>query len=311
MSYLGNIVVFGSQGQLATAFRKILPPSARFISQSERSFQNLAQLREFVQRIPATAMICPAAYTKVDLAEREVDLCMTINAFAPEILAQVCRERGIPFVWYSTDYVFDGSGATPRNELDPTGPLNTYGRSKLEGEQRISAVKGDALIFRTSWVISSTGSNFVKTMLKLGSEREELRVVADQWGAPTSAADLAQSTIKALIHGHELQQRAGVFPSGIYHLTNSGVTSWYELALEIFSQTRAREVDSAGVSNSKCPLKIKNVIGISSEEYPTPALRPKNSRLSNLKFLNTFGFQMRPWGEGLNEILDELLVEKR
>lgn len=308
MFYPNNIVVFGSQGQLATALKKVLPLSTRFVSQTEISFQNLAQLREFAQRIPASVMICPAAYTKVDLAEKEVDSCMTINALAPEILAKVCRERGIPFVWYSTDYVFDGSGTTPKNELDSTGPLNIYGRSKLEGEQRIMAAKGEALVFRTSWVISPTGSNFVKTMLKLGSEREELRVVADQWGAPTSASDLAQATVKALFLGHQIRQQSGIFPSGIYHLTNSGETSWYELAREIFSQARARGVESDQVTNSRHRLKIKNLIGIPTEEYPTPALRPKNSRLSNLKFLKTFGFQMRPWAEGLHEILGELLM---
>lgn len=309
MPYLEKIVVFGSQGQVATAFKKILPTSARFISQSDVSFQNLGQLHDCAQRIPASVMICPAAYTKVDLAEKEVDLCMAVNSLAPEILAQVCRERGIPLVWYSSDYVFDGSGTTPKSESDLAGPLNTYGRSKLEGEQRIRAVGCDALIFRTSWVISPTGSNFVKTMLKLGSEREELRIVADQWGAPTSAADLAQATIKALVHAQQACQKTGVFPSGIYHLTNSGTTSWYELALEIFSRARARGVVAGGVTERKLILKVKNVIGISSEEYPTPALRPKNSRLSNVKFIKTFGFQMRPWEDGLNEILDVLLNE--
>ncbi len=313
MSYFENIVVFGSHGQLAMAFKDILPASARFVSQQEVSFHNLERLREFAQNVSATVMICPAAYTKVDLAESEVELCMVINAKGPEVLAQVCRERGIPLVWYSTDYVFDGSGSAPKDEADLTGPLNTYGRSKVEGEERIMAVGGEFLIFRTSWVISSTGANFVKTMLRLGSEREELRVVSDQWGAPTSALDLARATVKALSRAQEMYRQSGVFPSGIYHLTSSGETSWFKLALEIFSQARAlgqvKGTPTVANAGAECrvPLKIKNVLGISSEEYPTPARRPKNSRLSNLKFIQTFGFQMRTWQEGLTEILESLL----
>jgi dTDP-4-dehydrorhamnose reductase len=227
------------------------------------------------------------AYTAVDLAEKpeELERAMQINALTPGLVASVCAEIDIPFIHYSTDYVYPGleAGARPRREEDGTDPLNAYGRTKLAGDQAIARTGGKWLIFRTSWVYDETGKNFVNTMLRLGTERPELRVVADQVGAPTYAADIAWATDQVL----RLAVRRTPFPSGVYHLCNAGETSWADFTRAIFA-----------MNGINC-----RVNEIKSSDYPTSAQRPLNSRMSLEKLEKTFGIQMPHWKDALRRCL--------
>lgn len=287
-STIPQIVVLGATGQLGRALLAQLGSAGRGLNRREADLADVDTAIASLERIEPSALINAAAYTQVDRAEAERDLALKINAEAPAALARWSRQRDIPFVHYSTDYVFS-DGDAPRRENDRTAPINSYGHSKLEGEKRIAEQGGRHLIFRTSWVYDADGINFVNTMLRLGAQRERLNVVDDQIGAPTFAKDLAEGSLKALSKA----MTQSPFPSGIYHLTNSGETSWYGFAKAIFELARA------GGAN----LAIKELRAIPSSDYPTPAARPKNSRLSNEKFRSTFGFALRPWGEALNECL--------
>ena len=243
------------------------------------------------------AFINPAAYTAVDKCEEEEELANKINAEAVEVLARYAFENDIPFVHYSTDYVFDGSGSEPRNEDEKTNPINAYGRSKLAGEEAIKRVASDFenakwIIFRTSWVFEEQGNNFVNTMLRIGHEREVLSVINDQIGAPSYAPDLASATIKAL--------EKGDFPSGIYNLCNSGETSWHGFAEEIFK--RASEIGIV--------FEVKEVREIPTTEYPTPAARPLNSRLDLSKIREVFDIEMPSWQDALARFLKNKIKDK-
>jgi dTDP-4-dehydrorhamnose reductase len=195
-------------------------------------------------------------------------------------------------VHYSTDYVFPGTGTRAWSEDDETAPLNVYGESKLAGEQGIAAAGGRYMVFRTSWVYDAVGKNFLRTMLRLGADRETLRVVADQHGAPTYAPQLAQGTLEALNCAESEEQ----FPSGIYHLCNGGETTWHDFAQSIFDAARSRGWN----------LKVQNVEAVASSAYPTPARRPMNSRLNNSKAQRVLGVQLPHWQDGLNACLDQL-----
>ena len=253
-------------------------------------------VRRLVQQVKPDIIVNPAAYTAVDRAEEERELAFRVNGRGPGVLAEEARVLGCPLIHYSTDYVFDGSGTRPWREEDPTSPINAYGASKLEGERALLAAGGTHFIFRTSWMISSHGNNFVKTMLGLGLEREELGVIADQHGAPASAADLARWTadlVRALFdRGPDWAREQ----SGIYHLTNSGETTWHGLADETFRLARALG----------WPLRLQHLKAIPTSEFPTPARRPANSRLDCAKVCGTFGWSLRSWQEGVRDILAEL-----
>ncbi len=257
---------------------------------------DLPQLDQLLRSIKPTIIINPAAYTAVDKAETEKELARTINAKAPEIMARYCKDSGAFLLHYSTDYVFDGSGTNARSESAPTNPINRYGQSKLEGELAIAQSGCDHVILRTSWVFSETGNNFVKTMLKLGQDREELRVVSDQVGAPTSAALLARATW-AVLEKIVNQPSARKEFSGIYHCTCAGETNWAEFAQTIFLMAKAR----------KLALKVERVIPIASADYPTPAKRPLNSRLDCQAFAQGFNCEPSPWQDELDDTLKSLL----
>ena len=230
------------------------------------------------------------AYTLVNDAETNADLAYSVNARAPGLLALLASEMDAILVHYSTDYVFDGTKQGPWIESDAAHPLNVYGASKLAGEQNIAAVGGRFLVFRTSWVYGTQGSNFLLTIRRLASERTELRIVCDQVGAPTSALEIAKTTtqlIRAMDHPPERE-----FPSGIYHLTTAGSTSWFGFAEAIVEYLRTR-----------MPLKVERILPVSSADFPTPAKRPLNSVLSNAKFGETFGFQLADWKSGLLEVM--------
>lgn len=250
-----------------------------------------------VRQIKPDIIINAGAYTAVDKAESEQELAHKINAVAPGILAKEAHACKALLIHYSTDYVFSGTGAKPWQEVDPTNPNNVYGATKLAGEQAIAEFHNRYFIFRTSWVVSPRGHNFIKTMLKLGREREELKVVCDQWGAPASAQSLASHTEAICQMAHQNGADWSEDRTGLYHLTSSGETTWHGLAA--FSFAYAKECGAE--------LRIKDLLPISTAEYPTPALRPANSRLDCQKFSSTFHLQRQSWQDAVRSIIDQLL----
>jgi dTDP-4-dehydrorhamnose reductase len=244
-----------------------------------------------------------AAYTAVDKAESDRERCFAVNATAPAAMAAEAAALGAKLVHYSTDYVFDGnktdgnktdgSKPTPYVEEDPTGPRNVYGASKLAGEQGIADAGGEFLILRTSWVYSNHGTNFLKTMLRLRGERPELRIVADQHGAPTSADAIAEATVRILKNAGAGQDSAGQgsagqWVSGLWHMTAGGATTWYGFAEAIFARAEG---------------PTPTLIPIATADYPTPAARPANSVLSNDKFAGSFGFRLPDWEQQLGAVM--------
>jgi len=286
------ILVLGSTGQVGRALMGALASrSATFLGRAEADLADPEALYETLRAMPTPrAVINAAAYTAVDKAEEEEALATLVNARAPDILAHYCLERGIPLVHYSTDYVFDGSGAAARDENAATAPLNAYGRSKLAGEQAIEASGCGHLILRTSWVYDAEGKNFFTTMLRLGAEREQLRVVADQWGAPSYAPHLAEATVAAL----DGALKQAFFPSGLYHFCHAGETSWHAFAEAIFAGARSRGAE----------MKVTAVEAIGTAEYPTPAKRPLNSRLDCTKLAKALDVRLPSWQEGLTACLE-------
>jgi len=250
------------------------------------------QLRQLVLSSAPDIILNAAAYTAVDRAESEVDLAMTVNAIAPGVLAEAAKQSGALLVHYSTDYVFDGSKSAPWVEDDGINPLNAYGKSKLAGEQAIERVGGKFLIFRTSWVYGPEGNNFLSTMLRLGRERESLKIVDDQIGSPTSTIELARVT-RAIVDG-VLNGKYGSSESwaGLYHMTCGGSVSWCGFAQAIFARAGA-------LLNGNAPI----VHPIPAAEYPTPAQRPLNSVLSNDKLQARFGLSLAAWDAALDAVL--------
>ncbi len=254
-----------------------------------------AQTRELVRRTAPDVILNAAAYTAVDRAESERDLAYAINEGAPRVLAEEALRRDAVFVHYSTDYVFDGSKASPWLETDAPHPLSVYGASKLAGEQAVTAAGGRFLIFRTSWVYGPHGNNFLLTMLRLARERDRLSIVDDQIGAPTTSIELARAT-HAIVTGI----LAGQFGApedwaGLYHMTCGGSVSWFGFAQAIFA--RAAEL---------LAVKPPALTPIATKDYPTPAARPRNSVLSNAKLCDRFGVELSPWESALEETLEAL-----
>lgn len=285
------MLIIGRSGQVGSALARLLP-GATVWSREQADLHNPLVLRNALEALPTPpdAIINAAAYTAVDKAESEPDIARAINADSPAVMAEYAARRGIPFVHYSTDYVFDGSGDAPRTEDDKTAPLNVYGETKLEGEALIQDIGGHYLILRTSWVYDAAGKNFFSTMLRLGAEREELKVVADQIGAPSYAPHLAAYTLKAL----EAARQQSEFPSGIYHFCHGGQASWHGFAEAIFAAARL-----AGIA-----LKVQNVLPIGTSDYPTPAKRPHNSRLDCTKLARVLGVKLPDWREGLQACME-------
>lgn len=277
------ILVFGQTGQVARELARLLP-DARFLGRDRADLTNPAACAVTIVTSGAEAVINAAAYTAVDRAETEADTARLINADAPGAMAQACAARDIPFLHVSTDYVFAGDGSTPWQPDDPTGPLGVYGATKLAGEDAVRASGARAAILRTSWVFSAHGNNFVKTMLRLGAERDRLSIVADQIGGPTPAAAIAGTLVAMadrMIAGQD---------GGTWHFSGAPDVSWASFAREIFAQ--------AGLS----PL----VEDIPSSAYPTPAKRPQNSRLNCDSLLRDFGITRPDWRKGLAAVLAEL-----
>lgn len=251
-------------------------------------FDQPQTLAGLVERIEPDAVINAAAYTAVDKAEDDVDAAFRANANAPGVLANACATRGIPFVHYSTDYVFDGQGHRPYREDDATAPLGVYGASKLAGEEAVRAAGGSHLILRTAWVYGARGSNFLRTMLRLGAERDELRVVADQTGTPTPSYLIADVTAYLL--------KRAVRPTGTFHLTAAGGTSWHGFADAIVAGAAARGL------LPRAPL----VTAIGTADFPTRARRPAYSRMDVARLEGAVGTSMPDWQAGLSHVLDQL-----
>jgi dTDP-4-dehydrorhamnose reductase len=284
-----RLLIVGSTGQLARAFRQVVP-DAIFLDRTHMDLAFPHKVTEALEKHDPRAVINAAAYTQVDKAEKEEQLAANVNAHSPAAMAIFCAGRRIPFVHFSTDYVFDGSGDKPWRVNDIPKPLNAYGRSKLAGEDAIRHIGGRYLILRTSWIYDAAGSNFVNTILRLAAEREELRIIGDQYGAPTYAPHLAAGALAVL----EKAMGKCRFPSGIYHLCSQGVTSWYAFAVAITDHARQR----------KLPLKLRSLQEITADQYPLPAPRPHNSRLDCAKALSMFGVSLPTWQEGLAECME-------
>ena len=278
-----NILVFGKTGQLAQELARL--EGVTCLGRDQAEFSDPAATAAQVAGGGIDAVIIAAAYTAVDRAESEESLATTINGATPGAIAQACAARGLPLVYISTDYVFDGSGDTPWQPGDATAPVNAYGRSKLAGEAAVRAAGGVTAILRTSWVVSAHGTNFVKTMLRLGAERDQLSIVADQIGAPTPARDIAAACLEVA-----RQLRADPGKSGTYHLQAAPEVSWAGFAAEIFAQ-----------GNIAC-----EVAGIPSSDYPTPAPRPLNSRLDCTTLETVFNIAQPDGRVGLADILHDL-----
>lgn len=291
------VLVLGSTGQVGRALIALLGQGGIGLSRAEANLAEPESLVPLLDKIRPSAIFNAAAYTAVDLAEKEEALALRVNGEAPGVIARWCAKNGIPLVHYSTDYVFSGEGTQPWKEEDRVAPQNAYGRSKLEGEKQIIESGADALIFRTSWVYDSEGKNFFNTMLRLGRERDHLGVVADQWGAPTYAPHLAQASVEALRASFDLSE----FPSGIYHLCHTGETNWHGFALSIFELARKGGLE----------LKVSAVEAIPTSTYPTPAKRPLNSRLNLEKIKKVFSIELPDWKTGLEECMLHQNVNSR
>ncbi len=282
-----RVLVFGQSGQVATELRALARGDVQItaLSRKDVDLRHPALCAEAITTHAPDAVINAAAYTAVDKAEEEEALAQVINADAPGAMAKACAERGIPFVTLSTDYVFSGAGLQAWHPDDPTGPQGAYGRTKLAGEAAVRTAGGAAVILRTSWVVSAHGANFVKTMLRLGRERERLTIVADQIGGPTPAGPIAQACLSI---ARQLREAPG--KAGTYHFSGAPDVSWADFAREIFAQ--------AGLDCA--------VTDIPSSEYPTPAMRPLNSRLDCTSTEQTFGLKRPDWRVGLSDILADL-----
>jgi len=292
-----KILLLGKNGQVGWELQRALAPLGELVALDRSEGADLANpevLRATVRAVAPQVIVNAAAYTAVDKAETEQDLALQINAHAPGLLAEEAKQLGAVLVHYSSDYVFDGSGNTPRDEDAATGPLSVYGRSKLQGEEAIRASGCQHLILRTSWVYAARGGNFAKTMLRLAAEREQLKVIADQIGAPTGAdllADLTAQMLPAVLAKPEL--------SGTYHAVASGETSWHAYAQYVIEFARAW-----GQALRVAPDQVQ---AIPTQDYPTPAQRPLNSRLSTAKLQAAFGLRLPHWQQGVARMLMEIL----
>lgn len=292
-----TILLTGASGQVGWELQRQLSPFYLVITpgHNQLDLSNPDSIRQSVRELRPDIILNPAAYTAVDKAESETDLSMRVNGIAPRILAEEARQLDALLVHYSTDYVFDGDNTTPYREDTPPNPQSIYGKTKLAGELAVQSAGCRHLILRTSWVYGIHGGNFIKTVLRLAKERGELRIVADQFGAPTWARLLAHSTLQILNSPQTIAWDMHL--SGIYHLTAGGRTNWYQYAEEILRLARQHD--------TQLKNKTINIHPISTEEYPLPAKRPKNSILSTAKIQQTFGLSLPEWQDDLATCLNQ------
>jgi dTDP-4-dehydrorhamnose reductase len=296
-----RILVTGATGQVGGSLVARLSASATVLA-ADRSVLDLAEPHTIIgtlDRLAPDIVFNPAAYTAVDKAEDEPELAMRINAEAPGAMARWAAARNVPLVHFSTDYVFDGSGERAWREDDAPQPLSVYGATKLGGENAIRNAGGTFLIVRTSWVYAAEGKNFLRTIAQLARERSELRIVADQIGAPTSAALIGDAVAGMLSEGLESLRERCAHAGGLVHLAASGETSWYGFACAIVDGLKARGV----------ALTAERIVPIASADYPTKARRPRNSRLDLSRLQSIFGIAPPPWQNALSPELDRLARE--
>ncbi|MFD1121310.1 dTDP-4-dehydrorhamnose reductase [Methylophilus flavus] len=294
-----RLLLTGCNGQVGFELQRSLAPLAEVIAvdRSDCDLADASALRALIQALKPDGIINPAAYTAVDKAESDAALAKKINVDAPRIMGEEASKSGAFVFHYSTDYVFEGVGEQFYKEADETNPQNVYGQTKMDGEQALLTACAQSLIIRTSWVVGAHGGNFAKTMLKLASERETLSVVADQFGAPTSAALLADVT--AQLVGRIKHQGDKKFPYGLYHVVAAGVTNWHEYARFVIE-----EAIKAGRPMKVSPEMVKS---ITTSDYPVPAKRPANSRLDTTLFQNTFELCLPHWKDGVSHVLQQIL----
>lgn len=294
-----TILLLGRGGQVGRELERALAPLGRLVAcgRGEADLERPDLLRDHIRSTAADVIVNAAAYTAVDRAEAEPELCRRVNADAVAVIAAEARRLDALFVHYSTDYVFDGTKAGWYDEADEPRPLGVYGTTKLEGE-RAAAAAGRHLIFRTSWVHAAHGRNFVHTILRLAREREWLDVVDDQWGAPTPAALLADVTARAIARG-----RAGELPAGVYHLAPRGETTWCGFARFILAEARR-----LGLAGAAGPEQVR---AIATAQYPTPARRPANSRLATEKLRAALGGGLPAWQDGAGAVVAALVADLR
>jgi len=295
-----KILLTGKNGQVGFELQRALAPLGEVVAvdMEDCDLSNPEAIRALVRSVKPQIIVNPAAYTAVDKAEADQATAYAVNGTAPGIFGEEAAKLQALVVHYSTDYVFDGTKPEPYTENDEPNPQSVYGKSKRQGEEALQASGADHLIFRTSWVFGAHGGNFAKTMLKLAGERESLNVVADQWGAPTSAPLIADVTAQIVAQYKKRQERIR-FPFGIYNLVAGGETNWCEYA---------RAVIAAAIAAGK-PLKlgVDDIHPITTAEYPVPAPRPANSRLHTNKLKSTFGVNLPDWQEGLEHVLRRIL----
>lgn len=289
-----SVLLTGGSGQVGTALRRLAPAGwdIHAPSRAELDLGDPEQIASLVASRPWAAVINAGAYTAVDRAEEEVVAAWRANALGPAALAQAAAKAGTPIVHVSTDYVFDGRLERPYRETDATGPLNVYGASKLGGEQAVRTAHARHVILRTAWVVSPTGSNFVKTMLRLGAERPVLRVVDDQRGCPTTADDIAAAL--AAVAARLMDDPDA--PAGTYHFVAQGEATWCELARAVFAAA------------AEAGARVPEVQPISTQDYPTPATRPRNSVLDTAKITRDYGVSPPPWLAAVRKVVQQLVV---
>lgn len=289
---MGPILVTGGSGQVGGAILRLAGRDAEIVApgRDQLDLTDAQALAAMIATRPWAAIVNCAAYTAVDKAESDVVAAWRVNALAPAALAAASNAAGVPILHVSTDYVFSGAKSDFYVEDDSVAPLGVYGASKLGGELAVRSANPRHIILRTAWVVSATGGNFVKTMLRLGAERPHLRVVADQKGCPTSADDIARAILTIL-------GRIGGGPYGTYHFVNAGQASWHDLAERVFARAATHG------------HPVPSVEPIATSDYPTPAARPANSRLATAKIMRDFGISPRDWHEAIDEIVDTLLKE--
>ncbi len=299
----GRILLTGASGQVGGELLEALKPLGEVVApvRGEMDLANAASVREMIRTVRPRWIVNPAAYTAVDKAESEPEVAFAINAEAVRVMAEEARAIGAVVIHFSTDYVFDGSLSVPYRETDSTGPVSVYGASKLVGEKALAASGVGHLIFRTSWVYGTRGKNFLLTILKLARERERLRVVADQFGAPTWSRDLARMTAavigqcEAAARGRELRMVLDEV-GGVYHAAGAGETSWHGFAAEAVRLMQGREPG----------VRFAEIEAIATAEYPTAAMRPANSRMNCGRLKERFGWRMMDWRDSLQQVMAEL-----
>ena len=297
-----KILLTGVNGQVGHALKTKLVAYEMFaLSREQLDLTKVHDIRRIVRDIKPDLIINPAAYTAVDKAESESDLTFAINATAVQILAEEAARLNAALIHFSTDYVYDGTKTGFYNETDAVNPVSVYGKSKLAGEDAIRAVGLPHLILRTSWVYGAYGKNFLKTILRLSAERDSLRIVGDQFGAPTSSESIAEG-VADLVQAWQPHQEN---QTGIYHFTNTGETSWHGFSCEIINEYN-RLKDSRGWPELK--VTTDNITAITTLDYPTPAVRPTNSKLNNIKLKAIFGLGLPNWQQGLTQVMRSLTL---